>query len=413
MRQIKFALAAILALLPVLASAQSFPPSLPANSVYGRLGIGTGPGQAISFTTLLANLSGTQSANKVWAGPTSGGVAQPTFRSLVGADLPVPGASSLGGVQSLTCSASNWFNTLSTAGVFGCSQPNFTDLAGTIGGAQIATGTITSTMILDGTILNADINASAAIALSKLATQAATTIVGNATGGAAVPTALTGAQTGAILCAPSRSVFTSGTNTTYTTPTCNTALPTRIEFEMVGGGGGGAGSGTTPGAATAGGNTCWNTSSPACTTPLQAANGGALGTTAAGAPSAGGTASGCDLNLSGGTGGPASNLTSRSGGVGGASFFGGQGTPFGESTGTGGPAAANTGSGGSGADDGATVNTGGGGGAGGYCRKLISSPASSYIYTVGAAGSAGTAGTSGFAGGAGAAGLIIVTAYWQ
>jgi hypothetical protein len=50
------------------------------------------------------------------------------------------------------------------------------------------TGTVTSTMILDGTILNADINASAAIALTKLANvTAAQIIVGNASN---VPTAV-------------------------------------------------------------------------------------------------------------------------------------------------------------------------------------------------------------------------------
>lgn len=45
-----------------------------------------------------------------------------------------------------------------------------TGLTYTTGTLSIGTGAITSTMILDGTIVNADINASAAIALSKLAT---------------------------------------------------------------------------------------------------------------------------------------------------------------------------------------------------------------------------------------------------
>lgn len=414
MRNTIRALAFALALQPTLAAAQQFP-TVPDHTVIGRIGIGgsSGPSQAIPFASFLPNLTGTQAANLVFVGPASGAVALPSFRLLVGADLPNPGASSKGGVQSLTCSASNWFNTLSTGGVLGCSQPNFTDLAGSLQAAQVPAGLITSTMILDGTILNADINASAAIALSKLATQANNTIVGNVSGSTAVPIALTPGQVGSALCLPQRSVFTTGTNATYTTPTCNGITATRIEFEMAGGGGGGAGSGTTPGAATAGGNTCWNTSSPACTTPLQVANGGALGVTTTGAPAAGGTASGCDLNLSGGTGGPATAQTNRQGGTGGASFFGGQGTPFGEGTATGGPAAANTGSGGSGADNGTTANTGGGGGAGGYCRKMITTPAASYFYTIGAAGAAGTAGTSGFAGGAGATGLIVVTAYWQ
>src|SRR3981189_1168789 len=96
-------------------------------------------------------------------------------------------------VTPLTCSASNWFRTVS-AGVLGCSQPNFTDLAGSIAGAQIPASTITSAMIADGTIVDADVNASAGIAISKLASQSANTTVCNPTGGAAVPVACTQAQ---------------------------------------------------------------------------------------------------------------------------------------------------------------------------------------------------------------------------
>jgi len=56
----KLLAALLLALLPVAALAQSAPAKLPANSVYGRLGIpgDTGPGQAIPFTVLGTKLSG-------------------------------------------------------------------------------------------------------------------------------------------------------------------------------------------------------------------------------------------------------------------------------------------------------------------------------------------------------------------
>lgn len=58
-------------------------------------------------------------------------------------------------------------------------------------GSLATKSTIVTGDITDGTIVNADIGAAAAIALSKLATQAAESVVMNATGGAAVPTAVT------------------------------------------------------------------------------------------------------------------------------------------------------------------------------------------------------------------------------
>lgn len=140
MRNLIRALAFAAAMTPLAALGQSAPATMGYHTVYGRLGAtpgDTGPGQQIPFATLQAQISSTQSANTVYAGPGSGAVALPTFRALVGADLPVPGASSLGGVQSKTCSTSNWFSSLSTSGVFGCSQPAFSDLTGSIAAAQI------------------------------------------------------------------------------------------------------------------------------------------------------------------------------------------------------------------------------------------------------------------------------------
>lgn len=83
------ALAFLAALLPSWAFAQTFP-TVPDHSVIGRIGVGgsSGPSQAIPFTSLPSAFFGAQTANKVYAGPTSGGVAVPTFRSLVGADIP-------------------------------------------------------------------------------------------------------------------------------------------------------------------------------------------------------------------------------------------------------------------------------------------------------------------------------------
>lgn len=45
-------------------------------------------GSPITSSGTLAITKATQTANTVWAGPTSGSAAQPAFRALVGADLP-------------------------------------------------------------------------------------------------------------------------------------------------------------------------------------------------------------------------------------------------------------------------------------------------------------------------------------
>lgn len=100
----------------------------------------TGDGTVLSSTpssavttsgTLTASLK-TQNANLVFAGPTSGGAVNPTFRALVGADLPNPSSSSLGGVQSKAAVSHQWINSISTSGVPALSQPAFSDISGTI-----------------------------------------------------------------------------------------------------------------------------------------------------------------------------------------------------------------------------------------------------------------------------------------
>jgi hypothetical protein len=197
---------------------------------------------------------------------------------------------------------------------------------------------------------------------------------------------------------------------TYTRPTSPTPIYLRIT--MVGGGGGGGGSGTAAGSAgSAGGNSTFGTT-------LLVANGG-------GAGSGGGFA-----NFAGGTGGTASLGTGPIGsafqgqnGAGneaqGASPPGningsaGGNTPLGGTNGT--AAVTNTGGGGGGGGLGivATGSSGSGGGAGGFVEAIITSPASTYVYAVGAAGTAQAAGTSGAAGGAGPAGQTIIEEFYQ
>lgn len=184
------------ALWPPLVLAQQFP-VVPDHTVVGRIGTGTGsgPAQAVPLSVLMSNAGssrnintvspltgggnlgadltlslGTQSAGTILAGPATGNPAAPGFRALVGTDIPFPGASALGGVQSKTCSTSNWFNMLSTSGVLGCSQPSFSDITGIITSAQCvaATGSAIGCVKPDGTTIT--ISAGVLTAIGGVAT---------------------------------------------------------------------------------------------------------------------------------------------------------------------------------------------------------------------------------------------------
>jgi microcystin-dependent protein len=95
-------------------------------------------GSPVTTSGTLAPSLLTQTANTVLAGPTSGGAATPTFRALVGADLPNPSSSTLGGIQSLAAVSHKWINEISTAGVPSAIQPDFSDLSGSVQVTQMA-----------------------------------------------------------------------------------------------------------------------------------------------------------------------------------------------------------------------------------------------------------------------------------
>jgi hypothetical protein len=101
----------------------------------------------------LALLSGTTTvaANQVAAGPVSGAAANPGFRGLVGADMPAPSVSALGGVKSIAAQTSQWINSISTLGAPTLLQPNFTDLLGTISNTQLSVSAPYSTPGVYGT----------------------------------------------------------------------------------------------------------------------------------------------------------------------------------------------------------------------------------------------------------------------
>jgi hypothetical protein len=100
-------------------------------------GIFTVTGSPVTITGTLTGTLATQSANLVWAGPNTGAASAPTFRSLVGADLPNPSVSTLGGVQSFAAVGSQWIRQISTSGVPTASQPAFTDISGVAAAAQL------------------------------------------------------------------------------------------------------------------------------------------------------------------------------------------------------------------------------------------------------------------------------------
>lgn len=87
-----------------------------------------------------------QNANLVLAGPSSGVAAAPTFRALVGADLPNPSSTTLGGVESVASTSHQWVNSISTSGVPSLLQPGFSDLAGSATCSQLPalTGDVTT-----------------------------------------------------------------------------------------------------------------------------------------------------------------------------------------------------------------------------------------------------------------------------
>ena len=100
---------------------------------------------------------------------SAGTGADPTYAQVGANALPAPTASTLGGVQSLTCSSHNWFSGLSTGGVFACSQPSFADLTSSLACSQTPalTGDVTTsagacaTTIAAGAVSNSKLAASA------------------------------------------------------------------------------------------------------------------------------------------------------------------------------------------------------------------------------------------------------------
>ena len=208
-------------------------------------GIFTVSGSPVTSSGTLTGTLAVQSANLIWAGPTTGSAAAPTFRSIVGADLPNPSSTTLGGVESLAAVTSKWINTISTAGVPSATQPAFTDISGSLAGSQLPTftgdvtnssaamtvasvGGSTASAVNSATLLanaatpiptastiaewDANINLSANNMLVGYATQATASATTSLTVTSAKQQFFTGSTTGQILKLPAVSTLVLGTS---------------------------------------------------------------------------------------------------------------------------------------------------------------------------------------------------------
>lgn len=203
-------------------------------------------------------------------------------------------------------------------------------------------------------------------------------------------------------------LFTAHTTTVYVTGSGTYTTPAncrRIRVRIAGGGAGGGGTGSASSGG-AGGN------GGATTFGSLTANGG-TGGNQGGSGGNPGTAAGGFINVNGTQGGPrwATGIAAM-GGMGGTSLLG-TGGMGGEANGGSGGVGGGYGAGGGGGGCNTTSTPAPqGGGGGGYVETIISPPAGSYSYAVGAAGTAGTAGTSGVGGGAGTTGAIFIEEYY-
>jgi hypothetical protein len=85
-------------------------------------------GSPVTAAGTLALGSATQPANLFLASPSGlSGVLAP--RAIAGSDLPLPGATTLGGVKSFAATAHQWIDSISTAGAPHASQPSCGDLS--------------------------------------------------------------------------------------------------------------------------------------------------------------------------------------------------------------------------------------------------------------------------------------------
>ena len=111
--------------------------------------------------TITINPTTGLTANQVLATP-NGSTGAVSLRSLVGADLPNPSASTLGGIESYVAQSHQWINAISTSGVPASTQPAFTDISGTASSTQIPS--LDASKITSGTLALAQGGTNASLA---------------------------------------------------------------------------------------------------------------------------------------------------------------------------------------------------------------------------------------------------------
>lgn len=139
------------------------------------------PSSAVTTSGTLTASPISQAINVILAGPSSGSSANPTFRSLVGADLPNPSSTTLGGIESKAAVSHQWINSISTSGIPSLTAPAQADVTG----LTTASSPTFAGLALTGNITQIGGNANAtltATALQLVNTGASTTIKGNASG---------------------------------------------------------------------------------------------------------------------------------------------------------------------------------------------------------------------------------------
>lgn len=253
---------------------------------------------------------------------------------------------------------------------------------------------------------------SQAVTYSKIQNESNATLLGNDSGAPHAPTeiqlgfGLTFSNTTTLAAnppAPNVQESSTAGSSTYTTPTSGGNLPLYLYVKICGAGGGGGALATNAG----GGGTTTSFGS----TSASGGGGGSTSATNGGTGGSGGTTGTGTLihRVSGGMGGAGGLVINSSGGMGGVTAYGGSGAG-GVANSAGQAAATGSCAGGGGAGSNGSVGGAAGGGSGEYVEFIITSPASSYGFTVGTKGSGGAAG--GIAGGNGSDGYVQVEAHW-